>query len=666
MDKQNEVLLNTFVISKKKFRVIYNAGVLVWEAENSKKEKITVPISDIVSVTLSTTASGRSSGKNVPHSITTTYGTTSTTHAPLNEDLDFDRVPVLPTSASISTNATINTVTTTTNISNRVNSYDLLHSDAISGEDILNGSSQSNANYLIIHYVRLVSPRVCKWRVQQLVLYKSEQRTIKLWYHRLSDDIREQNRPKNLLLFLNPYGGKQNAFSLFEKYAKPLFKLAQVDINLIITQRAQQIYDIMTSQTINLNNYDGVVCCGGDGTFAELFNGLVYRTMIDLGMDINKPPYLPKPSIPIGIIPAGSTDTVAYCLNGTTDIKTSIIHIILGQTNGLDISSVYRNSDDCGVGGSSPEHTTAGLDDTDNNSPSSKRGNSTHAKNRPRLLKLYASVLSYGFLGDVTMDSENYRWMGPKRYDYSGVKKFLRNRGYSGDITIQLEKEIHDNVRVERNNPHDRVRCLENCQRCQIASTKSNNPIDCDTEEVTVKGKFLMVNGANISCACSRSPQGFNPYSHLGDGYVDLILVRHTSFFNNIRLLLAMSSKTKKISDLPFVEIYRTKKFSFNGPDVSTFQGHGHGHVNGAIDDELDQTVATTTSTVTTNDSRIVGTANKPLSKWNCDGEILLDTNITVVCNCQLISVFRRGINCSDNSCKESVPGVMNCCGLCK
>lgn len=37
MDKQNEVLLNTFVISKKKYRVVYNAGVLVWEAENSKK-----------------------------------------------------------------------------------------------------------------------------------------------------------------------------------------------------------------------------------------------------------------------------------------------------------------------------------------------------------------------------------------------------------------------------------------------------------------------------------------------------------------------------------------------------------------------------------------------------------------------------------------------------
>lgn len=137
------------------------------------------------------------------------------------------------------------------------------------------------------------------------------------------------------------------------------------------------------------------------------------------GMDINQPPYLPKPSIPIGIIPAGSTDTVAYCLNGTTDIKTSILHIILGQTHGLDISSVYRNSDDSGGGGIQNGDDSKGSDNTLAGSTKV-----TQAERRPQLLKLYASVLSYGFLGDVTLESENYRWMGPKRYDYSGEFDF--------------------------------------------------------------------------------------------------------------------------------------------------------------------------------------------------------------------------------------------------
>ncbi|XP_055534459.1 ceramide kinase isoform X2 [Wyeomyia smithii] len=532
MDKHNEVLLNTFVISKKKYRVFYNAGALVWEAENSKKGKTTVHIGDIISARLSATASGRISTKHAATNIPTNYGTTSSTHAPINESLVFDRIPVLPTSESTTTNATVNTVTTTTS---NVNSYDLLNNDASSEENIIN-ESNAITNYLIINYARLVSPRTCKWRVQQLVLFNSEQRIIRLWYNRLSDDIKDQNRPKNLLIFLNPYGGKQKAFALFEKYGKPLFKLAHVDINLIITQRAQQIYDIMTSQTINLNCYDGIVCCGGDGTFAELFNGLVYRTMIDLGLDIRNPPYLPKPSIPIGIIPAGSTDTVAYCLNGTTDVKTSIIHIILGQSYGLDVSSVYRKRDvDSNPSFVGPANTSGSSDDVGG------------ATDRPQLLKLYASVISYGFLGDVTSDSENYRWMGPKRYEYSGFKKFLRNRGYKGSVGVLLEKETADGGASMRNNPNDGVRCLENCQRCQLAVAKVINRDELESEEKIINGKFLMVNGANISCACSRSPQGFNPYCHLGDGYIDLILVRHTSFLNNIRLLLAMSSKSKKI-----------------------------------------------------------------------------------------------------------------------
>lgn len=63
----------------------------------------------------------------------------------------------------------------------------------------------------------------------------------------------------------------------------------------------------------------------------------------------------------------------------------------------------------------------------------------------------------------------------------------------------------------------------------------------------TINGKFFMVNGANISCACVRSPNGFSKYCHLGDGYIDLVLVRHTSFINNIRFLLAMSSQNSNI-----------------------------------------------------------------------------------------------------------------------
>lgn len=121
---------------------------------------------------------------------------------------------------------------------------------------------------------------------------------------------------------------------------------------------------------------------GGDGTFSEVFNSLVVRTARDHHIDPNNiDAELLTPKIPVGIIPAGSTDTVVYSLHGTTDIQTATLHIIFGNVCGLDLSSVHSSQ---------------------------------------VLLRLYASVLSYGYLGDLLQDSEKFRWMGPQRYDYSG------------------------------------------------------------------------------------------------------------------------------------------------------------------------------------------------------------------------------------------------------
>lgn len=189
-----------------------------------------------------------------------------------------------------------------------------------------------------------------------------------------------KHRPKKLLLFINPFCGKKNAVQIFEKYTKPLFKLADINVTVIVTQHEEEIRDCISS--LHLYIYDAVACAGGDGTFSEVFNGLILRTCREQHVNINDiNAVLPVPQLPVGIIPAGSTNTIAYCLHGTADIQTAVLKIIYGNSLGLDLVSVY---------------------------------------NEQHLLRLYGSALSYGFLGDVILESEKYRWMGPKRYEYSG------------------------------------------------------------------------------------------------------------------------------------------------------------------------------------------------------------------------------------------------------
>lgn len=216
-------------------------------------------------------------------------------------------------------------------------------------------------------------------------------------------------------------------------------------------------------------------------------------------------------------------------------MTTAVFHIIFGDSLGLDLVSVYDES---------------------------------------RLLRLYASVLSYGYLGDVAYHSDQYRWMGPKRYEYSGFKKLIANKGYQGEIAMYSESTDSDKYE----------KCYEKCQQCL---TKTNSDIEMNKVEnswKTLQGKFFMVSGANISCACIRSPNGIAPYSHLGDGNLHLILVRHTSLLNNLRLLLRLSSQDQTFEDLSFVETYRAKEFCFRAID---FQ-----------------------------------------SRWNCDGEVQHQTDI--------------------------------------
>ncbi|CAO1421308.1 unnamed protein product [Diamesa hyperborea] len=539
LNPNNIVLLNTFLIDKCRYRVFYNSGLLIYEKEKSKKGNKTIQIENIINVKTQlnfvpvTNGFQQSNGPSIPSPSTNT-----------NNDLSLDQLSFK--------NITIN------------------YAKQVSGAKNVN-----------------------KWRIRSITFNNSDKRIIREWYESLTVILKSFARPKKLLIFVNPYGGKKNAMEIFEKYAKPMFRLADIDPSVIVTQRSNQIFDLVIQQSID--QFDGIVSCGGDGTFSELFNGLIYRKMIyDHSSDSENPhtvdiKNISKPEKPLGIIPAGSTDTVAYCLHGTTDIETCLVHIMLGQTSGLDISSVSNNKG---------------------------------------LIKFYASVMSYGYLGDVCYESEKLRWLGPKRYEYSGFKKIIRNRGYEAEISLLQDTPKQDSSANSVNpcDPNNGLKCCENCSICS-ASQDIKEKFDPEMEREIwhkVRGKFFMVNGANISCACARSPLGMSPYCHIGDGYVDVIVVRHGSLLNNLKLLLKLSSSNGKIADLPFVEIYRTKKFHFK-----SLNGDGS---------SLDLNASVTDST-----QPIPLNAAKTHSSWNCDGEVLHETDLVVRSHNQLITVYRRG-----------------------
>ncbi|KAK2121831.1 hypothetical protein P7K49_003217, partial [Saguinus oedipus] len=63
------------------------------------------------------------------------------------------------------------------------------------------------------------------------------------------------SRPKHLLVFINPFGGKGQGKRIYERKVAPLFTLASITTDIIVTEHANQAKE--TLYEINMEKYDG-------------------------------------------------------------------------------------------------------------------------------------------------------------------------------------------------------------------------------------------------------------------------------------------------------------------------------------------------------------------------------------------------------------------------
>ncbi|UYV79567.1 CERK [Cordylochernes scorpioides] len=251
-----------------------------------------------------------------------------------------------------------------------------------------------------------------------------------LWYR----------RPRKLLVFINPYGGKKKAPDIYKK-VYPLFRLASIQLDERVTQRANHARDLLLD--MDLSGYDGVVGVGGDGMFSELLNGLVVRAQQDAGVNMDNP-YAPlsPPSLSLGVVPAGSTDALACSVTGVNDPVSSALIIIMGESSSLSPDIILHwqfvilhlicychKPTDWPLVIFSPDwllwhvisHLIGHFHICYCGGPGQRvKVDVTSIHHNGKLIRYNSSFLGYGYFGDLMAESEKFRWMGPKRYDWSG------------------------------------------------------------------------------------------------------------------------------------------------------------------------------------------------------------------------------------------------------
>ncbi|TYH77871.1 hypothetical protein ES332_D04G185500v1 [Gossypium tomentosum] len=196
--------------------------------------------------------------------------------------------------------------------------------------------------------------------------------------------FRCKNPPK-MLVILNPRSGHGRSSKVFHGIAEPILKLAGFELEVVKTTSAGHAKKL--ASTVDISTCpDGIICVGGDGVINEVLNGLLSRDNQKEGI-----------SIPIGIIPAGSDNSLVWTVLGVRDPVSAAISIVKGGLTATDVFAV--------------EWVQTGL------------------------IHFGMTCTYYGFVSDVLELSEKYqKRFGPLQYFVAGFQKFLCLPKYNYEV----------------------------------------------------------------------------------------------------------------------------------------------------------------------------------------------------------------------------------------
>ncbi|XP_066431857.1 ceramide kinase-like protein [Eleutherodactylus coqui] len=352
-----------------------------------------------------------------------------------------------------------------------------------------------------------------------------------IWLRQLKETLNGfPNRPKSLKVIINPHSHKGEAPNVYYRHVAPLFKLA--DIQTHVTETNYKGHALALLKECELQEYDGIVCVGGDGSVSEVVHGLLLRAQMDAGKAINGSLSPVRAPLPLGIIPAGTTNVLAYSLHGIRHSVTAALHIIMGNIQPVDACTFSTND---------------------------------------KLLWFGFSSM-FGFGGRTLALAEKHRWMpSSQRRDFAVIRTLANLKPESCDLSF-LPISNHQLSYHHKKKNEDNLSSSE-----------------CRDQWQHIQGQVLNVSIMAIPCLCSMAPRGLAPNTRLNDGTMALIIVRSTSRPEFVKHLKRYAT-LKNQFDFPFVETHLVKEVKLCPQNVSPCGNDLYGH-NGEVHSGLSEDV---------------------------------------------------------------------------
>ena len=127
-------------------------------------------------------------------------------------------------------------------------------------------------------------------------------------------------------VILNPYSNRWNSQKRWTEIDSAL-KAAGIDFHLAISEKKGQIVDL--AEHAVLERFSPVIIAGGDGSIGDAANGLIRAAL-------STQTFIP----PLGIMPTGSANDVAYVLGLPTNLHEAAKVIAAGKTRVMDLGKL--------------------------------------------------------------------------------------------------------------------------------------------------------------------------------------------------------------------------------------------------------------------------------------------------------------------------------------
>lgn len=225
------------------------------------------------------------------------------------------------------------------------------------------------------------------------------------WIFKLLDrSYGESQRRKRAKVLVNPHSGKGSAEKWYHRDVEPLLRAAHCSIDMVMTQHSGEAVNI--AEKLDIEAFDIIASCSGDGLPHEVFNGLGKRP--DAKRALSK--------IAVVHIPCGSGNAMSCNLNGTDSASMATLAIIKGIPTPLDLISITQGE--------------------------------------TRTLSFLSQAV--GVVAESDLATEHLRWMGQERFTYGFLVRLLGKTIYPCDIAVKVaidnKDAIREHYKKEQNN----------------------------------------------------------------------------------------------------------------------------------------------------------------------------------------------------------------------